>query len=91
MLDNILRIRIYLVIPAAIALSGCAFIVKDDHAAKYYGIDERRGSEYLNQILEKQRQVHDAAKSSLGAARRLRCLYGLNKDTIKNPSKLKPG
>jgi len=47
----------------AILLSGCTFIVKDDHAVKYYGIDEQRGSEYLNQILEKQQEVYRAEKS----------------------------
>ena len=43
-----------------IALNGCTFIVKDDHATKYYGIDEQRGSEYLNKILEKQQQVYQS-------------------------------
>jgi hypothetical protein len=43
-----------------ITLNGCTFIVKDDHATKYYGIDEQRGSEYLNQILEKQQQVYQS-------------------------------
>jgi len=38
----------------AIVLGGCTFIIKDDHAAKYYGIDDRRGGELLNQILDKQ-------------------------------------
>ena len=52
---------------AAMAISGCTFIVKDDHATKYYGIDEQRGSEYLNQILEKQQQVYQAKKSTAGA------------------------
>jgi len=51
---------------AVIVLSGCTFIVKDDHATKYYGIDERRGSEYLNQILDKQ-QEYEATKGSLNA------------------------
>ncbi len=50
-----------------IALSSCTFIVKDDHATKYYGIDERRGSEYLNQILDKQQQEYEATKGSLNA------------------------
>ena len=44
-----------------IILSGCTFIVKDDNATKYYGIDERRGSEYLNQILDKQQQEYETA------------------------------
>lgn len=52
---------------AVITLSGCTFIVKDDHAVKYYGIDKQRGSEYLNQILEKQQQTYEAAKDTLGA------------------------
>jgi len=50
--------RIIMVSLAVIALSGCTFIVKDDHATKYYGIDEQRGSEYLNQILDKQQEVY---------------------------------
>lgn len=52
---------------AVVTLSGCTFIVKDDHAAKYYGIDEQRGGEYLNQILDKQQQVYQSEKASLGS------------------------
>lgn len=51
----------------AIVLSGCTFIVKEDRATKYYGIDEQRGSEFLNQILDKQQQVHQSEKASMGA------------------------
>lgn len=43
---------------AAIMLNGCTFIVKDDHATRYYGIDEQRGNECINQILDKQQQVY---------------------------------
>ena len=50
-----------------IALNGCTFIVKDDLATKYYGIDEQRGSEYLNQILDKQQQVYRSKKASAEA------------------------
>jgi len=46
-----------------ITLNGCTFIVKDDHATKYYGIDEQRGSEYLNQILEKQQLVYQSEEN----------------------------
>ncbi len=52
---------------ASIALSGCTFIVKGDHTTKYYGIDEQRGSECLNQILEKQQQVYQSEKASAEA------------------------
>ena len=49
---------------ASIALlSGCTFIVKDDHTTRYYGIDEQRGSECLNQILDKQQQVYQSEKA----------------------------
>jgi len=58
-------VRIIIMSLAVIALSSCTFIVKDDHATKYYGIDERRGSEYLNQILDKQQQEYEATKGSL--------------------------
>lgn len=46
-----------------IALNGCTLIIKDDHATKYYGIDEQRGSEYLNQILEKQQRGYQSEKN----------------------------
>ena len=59
-----IMVRIIMASLAVIVLSGCTFIVKDDHATKYYGIDERRGSEYLNQILDKQ-QEYEATKGSL--------------------------
>ena len=52
---------------ASIALSGCTFIVKDDHTTRYYGIDEQRGSECLNQILDKQQQVYQSEKASAEA------------------------
>ena len=61
-----IMVRIIMASLAVIVLSGCTFIVKDDHATKYYGIDERRGSEYLNQILDKQ-QEYEATKGSLNA------------------------
>jgi len=51
----------------AIALNGCTFIVKDEHATKYYGIDEQRGSEFLKQVLDKQQQVYEAEKVKAGA------------------------
>ena len=60
MVKEIIVTKIILIGLAAMALNGCTFIVKDDHAAKYYGIDEQRGSEYLNKILEKQQQVYQS-------------------------------
>jgi len=50
----------------AIVLGGCTFIIKDDHTAKYYGIDDRRGGELLNKILDKQQQEYETAKGPLG-------------------------
>ncbi len=52
-----------MIILFVIALNGCTFIVKYDHATKYYGIDEQRGNEYLNQILEKQQEVYQVEKN----------------------------
>lgn len=67
MIKKIIVTKFILISLVAIVLSGCTFIVKDDHATKYYGIDEKRGSEYLNQILEKQQQVYQPEKASEGA------------------------
>jgi uncharacterized protein YceK len=67
MVKKIIVTKIILIGLAAIALNGCTFIVKDDHATKYYGIDEQRGREYLNQILEKQQQAYRAEEVSVGA------------------------
>jgi len=67
MIKQIIIIKFILISVTAIALNGCTFIVKDDHATKYYGIDEQRGSEYLNQILEKQQQVSQSEKASAEA------------------------
>ena len=55
------------IVLTVIALSGCTFIVKDDHTTRYYGIDEQRGSECLNQILDKQQQVYQSEKASAEA------------------------
>jgi len=60
-----IMVRIIMASLTVIVLSGCTFIVKDDHATKYYGIDEQRGSEFLNQILDKQQQAYQVAKSSV--------------------------
>ena len=54
---------------AVITLSGCTFIVKDDRTTRYYGIDAQRGSECLNQILDKQQQVYQSEKASVGFKR----------------------
>lgn len=56
--------KFFLIGVVVILLNGCTFIVKDDHATKYYGIDAQRGSDYLNQILEKQQQLYQAEKVS---------------------------
>ena len=62
MLKEIIVIKLILISLTAITLNGCTFIVKDDYAAKYYGIDEQRGSEFLNQILDKQQEVYQGQK-----------------------------
>ena len=67
MIKEIIITKFILISLAATALNGCTFIVKDDHATKYYGIDEQRGSEYLNQILDKQQQVYRSKKASAEA------------------------
>lgn len=59
--------KLIFVILIAILLDGCTFIIKDDHATKYYGIDQSRGNEYLNQILDKQQQVYQAEKASVAS------------------------
>jgi len=66
-MKSVIGIKLIFAILIAIALNGCTLIVKDDHAAKYYGIDEKRGEEYLNQILDKQQQVYQAEKVSVGS------------------------
>jgi len=63
MAKEIIEKSLLLICLVAMALNGCTFIVKDDHATKYYGIDEQRGSEYLNQILEKQQQVYQSEEN----------------------------
>ena len=69
MIKKVCVLRLGLVSLAIIGLNGCTFIVKDDNVTKYYGIDQQRGSEYLNQILEKQQQVYQAEKASVGSKR----------------------
>jgi hypothetical protein len=66
-MKSMIRMKLLFAILIAIALDGCTFIVKDEYTAKYYGIDEQRGSEYLNQILDKQQQVYCAEKVSVEA------------------------
>lgn len=34
------------------------FIIKDEQAVKYYGIDGQCGGEFLNQVLDQQQQVY---------------------------------
>ncbi|MFZ2357329.1 MAG: hypothetical protein WAW67_05890 [Candidatus Omnitrophota bacterium] len=67
MLKEIIVIKLILISLITIVLNGCTFIVKDDHATKYYGIDEQRGSKFLNQILDKQQQAYRAEEVSIGA------------------------
>ncbi|MDD5120869.1 MAG: hypothetical protein PHR84_06135 [Candidatus Omnitrophica bacterium] len=50
--------RILLISLAILGLNGCTFIVKDEQAIKYYGIDNRRGGEFLNQVLDQQQQLY---------------------------------
>lgn len=66
MIKEIIVIKFILISLITIAFNGCTFIIKDDHATKYYGIDEQRGGDYLNQILEKQQQVYQYEKASVG-------------------------
>jgi len=66
MIKEIIVIKFFLISLTAIVLNGCTFIVKDDYGAKYYGIDEQRGSESLKQILDKQQQVYEAEKVKAG-------------------------
>lgn len=62
MIKDIIAKRFLLIILAIIALNGCIFIVKDEQPVKYYGIDDQRGKEYLNQILDKQQKVYQTEK-----------------------------
>lgn len=49
----------------AVALGGCTFIVKNGETVKYYGIDEKRGSEDLNKILNIQQERYEAQKAAV--------------------------
>ncbi|MFA4888901.1 MAG: hypothetical protein WC628_04940 [Candidatus Omnitrophota bacterium] len=69
MFKEIIVIKLILISLTVITLNGCTFIIKDGRATKYYGIDEQRGSEFLNQILTKQQQVYQAEKASVSAKR----------------------
>lgn len=66
-MKSVTGIKLIFVILIAILLNGCTFIIKDDYTAKYYGIDDRRGGELLNQILDKQQQAYRAEKALVGA------------------------
>jgi len=66
MIKKMIGVKLIFVSLTAIVLNGCTFIVKDDHASRYYGIDEQRGSEFLNQILDKQQQAYQSEKASAG-------------------------
>ncbi len=66
LMKSMIGMKLLFAILIAIALDGCTFIIKDDHTTKYYGIDDRRGGEYLNQILDKQQQVYQAEEASVG-------------------------
>jgi len=63
MIKRMVVTKFILVGLSLMALDGCTFIVKDDNAEKYYGIDERRGREYLNLVLDKQQQVYQEEKA----------------------------
>ena len=49
----------------AVALGGCTFIVKNGETVKYYGIDEKRGSDDLNKILNIQQERYEAQKAAV--------------------------
>ncbi|MBU4252070.1 MAG: hypothetical protein KJ647_03705 [Candidatus Omnitrophica bacterium] len=66
MTKEVIVMKFILISLIAIVLNGCTFIVKDDQAIKYYGIDGQRGGEFLNQILDKQQQAYQAKETSSG-------------------------
>ncbi len=47
-------------------LSGCTFMIKGEHQSKYYGVNEQRDNEFLDQILQRQEEIYQARKISLG-------------------------
>ncbi len=65
MIKKIIVVRFVLLLLIAVMLNGCTFIVENEHAIKYYGIDEQCGSEYLIQVLDKQQQVYRTREASM--------------------------
>lgn len=66
-MKRICRVKLSIVVLIAVVMNGCTFIIKDDQRTKYYGVDEKRGSEYLGKILDRQQQVYQARKVSAEA------------------------
>lgn len=62
MIKDIISIKLILICLIAVGLNGCTFIIKNDNSIKYYGIDEKRGSEVLNKILDKQQEAYQGQK-----------------------------
>lgn len=62
MIKEIIVIKFIVISLTAIVLNGCTFIIKDGSSTKYYGVDEKRGSEVLNKILDKQQEIYQAQK-----------------------------
>lgn len=62
MLKRKIVIKLTLISLTLVALSGCTFIIKDDNATKYYGVDKNRGSEFLNKVLDRQQEVYQGQK-----------------------------
>lgn len=55
--------KFVLVVLMGLFLTGCALIVKDDNQVKYYGIDEKNGSDFLNNLLQKQEEFYQSQKT----------------------------
>jgi len=62
MIKETIIIKLILISLIAVALNGCTFIIKDENSTTYYGIDEKRGSEVLNKILDKQQEAYQGKK-----------------------------
>jgi uncharacterized protein YceK len=43
----------------ALSLSGCVFVVKDGEKVKYYGVNEDKGSEIMQQVTTRQEEMKD--------------------------------
>ncbi len=63
LIKSMTGIKLIFAILIAIALSGCTFIIKDDNLTKYYGVNEKRDIEFLNQILGMQQEVYQGQQN----------------------------